>query len=415
MGIWSWAVLGRLGTIRMESPRHTLLVVDDEPDVLDSLRHLFRRHNEVLCASGGDEALALLKAHPVHMILSDQRMPGMSGDVLLSRARHEFPDVIRLLFTGYADIQAVIHAVNEGGIFRYILKPWDPYELQGIVRQAAEQYDLLAERKRLICELQAANEQLLEANRSLSESNQLKTAFLEVASHELNTPITIIQGLSELLPLLNCARDAKEREILGQMSQASRQLGRLVSTMLQLVRADEFHQSLRVIPAELNSLLRGVCNRLRPFIEARHQTLALDLADDLGVFALDAEKIGDVVLNLLTNAIKFTPDGKTIRLRARLAAADLAEIEITDEGIGLEPRALSHLFQPFFTEFDPRHHSSGTFEFGKRGLGLGLCLVKKYIELHGGRISAESGLGRGTQFTITLPRNMSEPAAAAVE
>jgi signal transduction histidine kinase len=407
--------LNEVGTLGMETRRHTLLIVDDEPDVLDSLRHLFRRQNEVLCASDGEEALKLMRTRAVHMILSDQRMPGMSGDVLLTQTRHEFPDVIRLLFTGYADIQAVIHAVNDGGIFRYILKPWDPFELEGIIRQAAEQYDLLAERKKLIADLQAANQQLAEANRSLSDSNQLKTAFLEVASHEFNTPITIIQGLSELLPLLNSEREPKEKEVLRQISQAARQLGRLVSTMLNLVRAEDFHQTMRVATIDLSALLLDVCDRVRPFIEARRLSLDVDLAADLGKFELDADKIRDVLVNLLTNAIKFTPDGKTIRLGARLATPDVCEIEVADQGIGLEPRALHHLFQPFFTEFDPCKHSSGTFEFGKRGLGLGLCLVKKYIELHGGQISAASVEGEGTRFIITLPRNLGEPRAPTVK
>src|SRR6185312_8404456 len=114
---------------------------------------LFHRSFKVLTASSGDQAVEMLKTHEIHLILSDQRMPGMSGDVFLSHARKIQPDAIRMLFTGYADIQAVINAVNEGHIFRYILKPWDANELESILRQAAEQYDLLAERKRLIVEL----------------------------------------------------------------------------------------------------------------------------------------------------------------------------------------------------------------------------------------------------------------------
>ena len=193
----------------MEQRRHTLLIVDDEVDVLESLRHLFHRTYRVLTASGGGQALELLDEHEVHLILSDQRMPGMSGDVFLSQARRLQPDAIRMLFTGYADIQAVINAVNEGHIFRYILKPWDAVELEGIIRQAAEQYELLAERKRLIAELQAANAQLTQANEELAEAGQLKSAFIEVASHEFNTPITLVLGLSELLRLLNPDRERR--------------------------------------------------------------------------------------------------------------------------------------------------------------------------------------------------------------
>src|SRR4051795_9882244 len=176
----------------MNSRRHTLLVVDDEVDVLESLRHLFHRTYHVLTADGGQRALDLLQQDDVHLILSDQRMPGMSGDEFLAHARRLVPDAIRMLFTGYADLSSVIRAVNEGNIYRYILKPWDSDELAGIIGQAAEQYELLAERKRLIAELQAANAQLTQANHELAEAGQLKSAFIEVASHEFNTPITLV-------------------------------------------------------------------------------------------------------------------------------------------------------------------------------------------------------------------------------
>ncbi|MBX6313706.1 MAG: response regulator, partial [Isosphaeraceae bacterium] len=103
-----------------DPPRHTLLVVDDEPDVLESLRHLFHRRYHVLTAQNGAEALDVVRDHDIHILLSDQRMPGMTGDELLGRVREQYPDTVRLLFTGYADIQAVINAINQGGIFRYI-------------------------------------------------------------------------------------------------------------------------------------------------------------------------------------------------------------------------------------------------------------------------------------------------------
>ena len=149
----------------MGQKRHTLLIVDDEVDVLDSLRHQFHRSYRVLTHTSGNKPSRSLKKTRSSSILSDQRMPGMTGDQFLRRARGLKPDAIRMLFTGYADIQAVINAVNEGHIFRYILKPWDSTELEGIIRQGVEQYDLLAERKRLITELQAANAQLLRGQR----------------------------------------------------------------------------------------------------------------------------------------------------------------------------------------------------------------------------------------------------------
>jgi signal transduction histidine kinase len=317
-----------------------------------------------------------------------------------------------MLFTGYADIQAVINAVNEGHIFRYILKPWDAAELEGVIRQAAEQYELLAERKRLIAQLQAANARLTEANEELALAGQLKSAFIEVASHEFNTPITLVLGLSELLRLLNPERDEQERAIVERISTGARQLAKLVTHTLTLMRADDFRRTLQRAPVDLNALLRRTAAKVEPFVHARNQDLRVDLADDLGVFEVDADKIDASVLNLLTNAIKFTPDGNAITLSARLVGPDEAEIAVADTGTGLDPKSLSRLFEPFFTQFDSSRHSSGDFGYNKRGLGLGLSIVKQFVELHGGRVDAESEVGAGTRVAILLPRRSDPPAEA---
>ncbi len=383
--------------------RHTLLIVDDEADVLESLRHLFHRRYRVITSESGAGALDVLRREEAHVILSDQRMPGMTGDAFLRKAREEYPDAIRLLFTGYADIQTVVSAVNQGGIFRYIHKPWESGELEAVVAQASAQYELLAERRRLIVELQEANRRLTEANRDLAETDQLKTAFLEVASHEFNTPITIVQGLSEMLKLVNPDREPHEREIVEQIAESSAQLARLVASTLKLLRAGDFRNPLRLEPTSLTRLLSEVASQAMPFAEARQLQFRVEIPEDLGVFEVDAGKIRDAVINLLTNAIKFTPDQGEVRFSAR-AVDEGAEIEVADRGIGLEPRALARLFEPFFTEFDAATHSSGEFGFRKRGLGLGLSLVKRFIELHGGRVSAESAPGQGTRVVAYLPR-----------
>jgi signal transduction histidine kinase len=387
-----------------EPRRHTLLIVDDEVDVLDSLRHQFHRSYRVLTCALGAQAVEILKNDDVELILSDQRMPGMSGDQFLREARQLKPYAIRMLFTGYADMQAVINAVNEGHIFRYILKPWDTAELEGIIRQAVEQYDLLAERRRLVSQLQSANVELKKANDDLARAGQLKTAFIEVASHEFNTPITLVLGLIELLRLSNATRGDEESEILRQITASGRQLARLVTNMLTLLRAEDFRRTLKRSPIKLAELFDRVVDQVRPFIMVRKLQLRVALDEDLGAFEIDADKIGAVVINLLTNAIKFTPDGGAIELVARRAGDDAAEIQVADRGVGLDPQALQHLFQPFFTQLDPSRHSSGDFGFCKRGLGLGLSIAKQFVEMHGGRIAAESDEGHGTRITIHLPR-----------
>jgi serine/threonine protein kinase/CheY-like chemotaxis protein len=132
----------------MREGSHTFLIVDDEADVRESLRHRFDRDYRVLTAKDGDQAIEILGSHEVQIILSDQRMPGMTGVEFLRHARRLKPTAIRMLATGYADIRAVLDAAKEGLIFRYILKPWDADELAVAIQQAADQHDLLASLRR---------------------------------------------------------------------------------------------------------------------------------------------------------------------------------------------------------------------------------------------------------------------------
>src|SRR6266699_512438 len=133
--------------------RHTVLVVDDESDVVASVKDLLRLDYKVLGATRAAEGLAMLDREPVHVVMTDQRMPDITGVELLQQVREKHPDAMRLLFTGYADIRAVVDAINRGSVYRYITKPWDPDELMAIIREA---------------------------------------------SHELRTPLTILMGMSDL-------------------------------------------------------------------------------------------------------------------------------------------------------------------------------------------------------------------------
>jgi signal transduction histidine kinase len=394
--------------------RPTLLIVDDEPDVLDSLQHLFHRKFQIFRASSAREALAILESQPIQVILCDQRMPGTTGDELLSQVRARWPDTMRLLFTGYADIQAVTRAVNEGGIFRYILKPWDSSELESVLRQAVNQFELVAERRRLIAELELSNARLRDANRELEASNALKIAFLEVASHELKTPITIVSLLAELL-LRQLPGDLPARASVQQILVSARQLDRRVSTMLELSQSRDFRNTLDLESTNLSLLLDQLADQLQPIIDSRNLVLRRELMPDLGDFLVDPDKLRDAIANLLSNAIRFTPDGGTIHLAACLRGPDEAEIRVADSGIGIEPNALQHMFDPFFTEFDPSNHSSGDYSFGSRGLGLGLSLVKTFVEMHGGTVGAESTSGEGTSVTIRIPRSPRPPGEPVVQ
>jgi DNA-binding NtrC family response regulator len=133
-----------------ERSKPPILIVDDEPEILFSLRGLLRLQFEVQTATSGEEALRILRERPVHVIMTDQRMPEMTGVELLRRAQGACPEAIRMIFTGYSDIKAVIDAINEGQIFRYITKPWDPDELIAVLRSACDEYERIAERRQLV-------------------------------------------------------------------------------------------------------------------------------------------------------------------------------------------------------------------------------------------------------------------------
>ncbi|MDA8084593.1 MAG: response regulator [Nitrospiraceae bacterium] len=130
---------------------HTLLIVDDEPNVIASLkRALFREKLNILTASGGSEGLDLLVRFPVHVVISDEKMPGMSGSEFLSEVKQRYPDIVRLMLTGQASIEAAMRAINEGEIYRFFTKPWDDLQLVLAIRSAFEKHDLHAENRLLL-------------------------------------------------------------------------------------------------------------------------------------------------------------------------------------------------------------------------------------------------------------------------
>ncbi|MEZ6131901.1 MAG: response regulator [Planctomycetaceae bacterium] len=132
-----------------------ILIVDDEPDVLFSLKALLRHDFELYTAESGDEALTILSQHPVHVIMTDQRMPGMTGVELMNHARAQYPATVRIVFTGYADIKAVVQAINSGGLFRYITKPWDPDDLIETLHLAAKRYEEKSARAQFAADVKA--------------------------------------------------------------------------------------------------------------------------------------------------------------------------------------------------------------------------------------------------------------------
>jgi response regulator RpfG family c-di-GMP phosphodiesterase len=133
--------------------KHCLLIVDDEPNVCDSVHDLLRREFRVLKANSGEEGYRLMQQEEVHIVMSDQRMPQITGVELLTKVKSRYPSAIRMLFTGFADLESIVAAINQGHVYQFLKKPWQPEELETAVRQAAAEYDRLTlaaeERERL--------------------------------------------------------------------------------------------------------------------------------------------------------------------------------------------------------------------------------------------------------------------------
>ncbi|HZK82115.1 MAG TPA: hybrid sensor histidine kinase/response regulator [Humisphaera sp.] len=382
--------------------RHTILVVDDEPDVVKSVQDLLRLEYKVLGATRARQAMEIMATEEVHVVMTDQRMPEITGVEFLRQIRGDYPEAIRLLFTGYADIRAVIDAINQGNVYRYITKPWDPEELETVIRQAVERYDLLVERRKLMENLQVSNDELARTNDELKRANELKRAFIQVASHELRTPLTILLGL-EQLALQQMIDPHPIRPLLVRMDSAGKRLQRIMDQLVKMLNAGNFDRGLDRKPADMAALLNDAAEDVRPFTNLRRQTLTVDVPGDLGTMDVEASKIRDTVSHLLLNAVKFTPDGGAVTLSAKKGDGGGVEIRVADTGGGIDESCQARLFEPFFTGFDVSHHSSGHYEFGRRGMGLGLSIARAFVEMHGGRISCQSEPGRGSVFTIVLP------------
>ena len=151
-----------------------LLVVDDEPEICDSVSHLLHRTYRVLRAHSAAEAVELLSQHAVEIIMTDQRMPEMTGVEMLQKIKSQYPEAIRILFTGYADINSVIAAINQGHVYRYLSKPWQPEELEAAVADAATEYTRIVQRSRELTNCRERIAQLERENQRLRELSKDK-------------------------------------------------------------------------------------------------------------------------------------------------------------------------------------------------------------------------------------------------
>ncbi len=243
--------------------------------------------------------------------------------------------------------------------------------------------------------IEAHAEELRAANEALRERNQEKDRIMSIVSHDLRSPLSGIRGLAELLQGPEAEDPVLVREFAQLITDAADQLLDLVNDLLEITRVESGRARLSLSEVDLCQVARSAVKLLEPIARSKELTLKLDCPETPVVLTADEPKLRQILNNLLSNAVKFTPRGGQIRTRIR-TVEESVELVVEDTGIGIPPEHLPHLFE----KFGP-HQRPGTQ--GERGTGLGMPIVKHFVELHGGRIEVESTVGVGTRFTIVLP------------
>ena len=237
-------------------------------------------------------------------------------------------------------------------------------------------------------------EELAATNAALEKLNQVKSAFVSVVSHEFRTPLTGIQAFSELL------RDEefppeRVKEYAGDINREAERLSRMIGDLLDLERMESGRMTLNVRPLDLNALVEEAISTAG--IQTPQHTLRLDLDPMLPPLRADRDKLTQVLVNLLSNATKYSPDGGEVTVGTR-HDGEMAHLWVQDQGMGIARDELEAIFERY-TRFDSGHTAP------IQGTGLGLPIVRQIAEQHGGRVWAESELGVGSTFHVTLPLN----------
>lgn len=385
------------------SKEATILVIDDEEGTRAALEMILKENYRILKAQSGREGLAALKEQPVDLVVTDIHMADITGIEVLRHAKQIDPALEVVMVTGFANLDTAKAALRLGAL-DYINKPFDTKHIREIVREGVEKHQKAKEALRQLEILQKQKEEMekeLMVSERLVNAGQLSCGVI----HEMNNPLTIIQGYVDLLLKKmnkNGALSEKEgeeyREYLGTVEKQVQQCRDIAMSFMGFVR----DSSIERHPLQLNLMLEELVNLFRVQQMAMRIQIAVHPGMELPEMMLNIGLIRQVFVNLMVNAMHAMPNGGNLDIFL-LDCGDHIEVKFKDTGIGISPDNLKKIFQVLFT----------TKEGGK-GSGLGLAISKKIVERHGGAISVESEVGKGTTFTVALPKQpKEEPAKGA--
>ncbi|HWP42717.1 MAG TPA: response regulator [Blastocatellia bacterium] len=397
----------RMNGDRNPHPDHArLLVIDDDESVAITVSEVLRREGySVDMAMSGREAMMRLRQAQYDLVLTDLHMEGMDGISVLAEVRRSAAPAIAIVLTGFASLESAIAAMRQGA-YDYLIKPCNIDDMKHTIQRGLEHRRLLMAEQRARENLQQLNRELerrveertaelQRLNEELANANRAKDVFLATLSHELRTPLTPILGWARLLrtgkvdlDLLSQGLDAIERNARLQT--------RLIDDLLDVSRIVMGKLSFEKEPTELCSVVEAAVETVREKAMAHNIELKVSLASEPIIVYGAPVRLQQIVWNFLSNGIKFTQSGGQVSVEVK-RKGDEAHVIVSDTGAGIAPEFLPHVFEPFKQADDSLTRRHG-------GLGLGLAIVRRLAELHGGWVRAESeGLGKGTRFTFALP------------
>lgn len=377
-----------------------ILLVDDLEENLIALEALLANEG-VTClkARSGDEALELLLVNDFALALLDVQMPTMDGFQLAEfmRGSSSARDIPLIFLTaGSADIQRRFRGYEAGAV-DFIQKPIEADILRSKARVFIELY---RSKRKVLSQYQ----ELEVYSQALKVADQRKNEFLAILGHELRNPI---MALNSGFRLLTRTDDSERRSsIMNLMQVQSQHLARLVEDLLDVARIDQGKISLKQERVSLESVINSAVFIATPKIEAGKHILTVDIPDDPIWLAGDFTRLSQIASNLLTNAAKYTPANGRVALSSTIDG-DHVCINVQDNGVGIPEEIRERIFDLFAQE-------NGPDDRARDGLGIGLALVKKLVEMHDGSIEvASEGAGKGSCFSVRLPI-MDAPARQSV-
>ena len=370
-----------------------LLIVDDNEDNRDVLaRRLEKQGHWAVTASSGPEALTALTEQPFDLVLLDILMPEMDGYEVLSRIKAD-PKTQRLpviMISALDEIDSIVRCI-EMGAADYLPKPFNPTLLRARVGASLRE-------KRARDREQRYTAELAESYRRLQELERLRDDLTHMIVHDLRTPLTSLLSGLQTVPLVGDLNPVQAEMLEIAVTGGETLLG-MINDLLDVEKMEQETVPLTITEQTAAELVQQAYLQVSLLAASNSLTLAQEIAPDLPPFAGDEDKLKRTLVNLIGNAIKFTPSGGTITVGAAQAQDNSVLFSVRDTGEGIPPEAFERIFEKFG---QVENRQAGR----KMSTGLGLTFCKLAVEAHGGRIWVESAPGRGSIFFFTVPMNV---------